>query len=288
MRRPDRRYLDDTFFLDYLCVCVCKKKSHDIFETRDTPPVSPTLFPNGTRFESQKFTHARSGIDYSRRSLEVCSFLSLARWMRCYDAARQVLRGPCAFGCGSDRLTARCETEGGLDAVPACYWLPAGLGERAARHEHASEEKRCAEKRVFDQLEAIRAEKARQAFEAELAAQAAMRAQREKTANELRQEERLYRVGARSADAALRFTAAQGPGSASADRKRLAAEEDWELLQELRRERLGEQSVAFAVALNNCAALAGERGKDEDSNMQLEVFASQALCGFFLFLLGSK
>ena len=69
---------------------------------------------------------------------------------------------------------------------------------------------------------------------------------------------------------ALRYATKFGATDSAADRKRLEAEEMWEKLAALRKDRRGETSVVHALAVCNTAVLIAIRGRANRSALQLE------------------
>ena len=75
---------------------------------------------------------------------------------------------------------------------------------------------------------------------------------------------------------ALFYATKYGPTDSVADRKRLEAEELWQKLIKVRKERRGDVSVAHAVCVSNLAVLVAIRGRANKSMLQLQEAVEQA------------
>lgn len=205
------------------------------------------------------------------RTLERCTYLAMARSLRAYDAARDMLCGPCSFGMGNESLTFLCKSEGWLDVVDLERLLPAGLGEVPVLKAAAIEKQVSARSHFLRSLEKIDAEKKRIAAEAARAAEHAKTAALLRARLEIEEEARLYQRGARAAHSAIVAIRRQGGVSdATSDAKQMKAEEYWRKLANVRLERRTEHSASYAVAVNNIAVLFYDRGCATSSTFQLQ------------------
>lgn len=205
------------------------------------------------------------------RTLERCAHLAMARSVRAFDAARDMLRGPCSVGMGNKSLTLRCKTEGWLDIVDLERLLPAGLGETSVLKAAEIEKQVAARNQFRRSLEKIDAEKKRIAAEAAHAAEHAKTAALLRARLEVQKEAQLYQRGARAAHSALAAIGRQGGVSdAASEAKQTKAEEYWSKLANFRLHKRTQHSASYAISVNNIAVLFYDRGCATSSIFQLQ------------------